>query len=125
MPGTEQSWKQRRKHGTQEEQEGPEEDSPSSASSETAVQESEEEDLGLESHPDESKKFKLPVRKLFRFAEREDYILMIIGAIAAALNGAIMPLFAIVFGELLDSFQATDFTDELNRFSLYFLLLGE
>ncbi|EGR27069.1 hypothetical protein IMG5_202500 [Ichthyophthirius multifiliis] len=42
---------------------------------------------------------------LFRYANKQDKILIIIGCIASAANGILMPLFSIIFGEMTDSFS--------------------
>lgn len=36
--------------------------------------------------------------KLFRYATKTDYCLMIIGTLAAIINGSSLPLFALIFG---------------------------
>ncbi|KAL9141817.1 hypothetical protein ABFS82_14G129600 [Erythranthe guttata] len=46
----------------------------------------------------------VPFYKLFSFADSVDKLLMIIGSIGALGNGLCMPLMAILFGELIDSF---------------------
>lgn len=43
--------------------------------------------------------------KLFRFANRFDKTLMIVGSIAAALNGLTTPLFGLLFGQMADKFS--------------------
>lgn len=47
---------------------------------------------------------RVPFYKLFSFADSTDKALMIIGSIGAVANGVCMPLMAIIFGELVDSF---------------------
>lgn len=47
---------------------------------------------------------RVPFYKLFSFADSTDKALMIIGSIGAVGNGVCMPLMAIIFGELVDSF---------------------
>lgn len=46
----------------------------------------------------------VPFRKLFAFADRWDYILMIIGSIGAIGNGVSMPLMTLIFGDLTNAF---------------------
>ena len=46
----------------------------------------------------------VPIYQLFSFADSLDYLLMFVGAIAAAGNGASMPLMTILFGDLINSF---------------------
>ena len=48
----------------------------------------------------------VPFGQLFRFATRRDWLLMLVGAISAVLHGAMQPVFAIVFGEILNDFSA-------------------
>lgn len=43
---------------------------------------------------------------LFRFAKPADYALMTVGTIAAICNGAAMPLFALLWGDMIDSFKS-------------------
>lgn len=47
---------------------------------------------------------RVPFYKLFSFADSTDKALMIIGTIGAIGNGVCMPLMAVIFGELVDSF---------------------
>jgi ATP-binding cassette subfamily B (MDR/TAP) protein 1 len=41
---------------------------------------------------------------LFRFANKTDYILMVVGSIAALAMGAALPAFALLWGSMTDSF---------------------
>lgn len=41
---------------------------------------------------------------LFRFAKKEDIALMILGSIAAFLNGGAIPSFSLIFGSMINSF---------------------
>ena len=72
----------------------------------------------------EAKKPKVPYSKLYRFADRTDAVLMVLGIIGAMANGVILPSFAIIFGEMMDSFQQNNFLDDVEDFALYFFLLG-
>lgn len=45
--------------------------------------------------------------KLFLFADLKDTMLMIIGSIAAVGSGLSMPLMAVIFGQLINSFGET------------------
>lgn len=47
---------------------------------------------------------RVPYYKLFSFADRLDYFLMVVGSIAAVGNGISIPLMAIIFGEVVNSF---------------------
>lgn len=44
--------------------------------------------------------------KLFRFATGYDKLLLTIGSLAAFVNGAALPLFSLIFGEMIDSFNS-------------------
>lgn len=46
-----------------------------------------------------------------------DYLLMLVGALCAAGAGVIMPLFSIVFGDILDAFHGSDPTSEVCMFA--------
>ncbi len=46
--------------------------------------------------------------ELFRFATKFDYILMIMGSIAAIAMGVAMPAFAYIWGSMTDSFTTID-----------------
>jgi len=46
----------------------------------------------------------VPFSKLFCCATRQDWILIILGSIASLVNGAAMPLFSLLFGEVADGF---------------------
>ena len=69
---------------------------------------------------------------LYRYATRNDKIILVIAALAAIIGGAIMPLMTVLFGGLAGTFRSfllgeisdNQFTSELSRFSLYFLYLG-
>jgi len=71
----------------------------------------------------------VPFRRLFRFATPKDWFFMIIGLIASIGNGAALPAFALVFGEITQSFDPNDNDEDAivrqaGKFSLYFLGLG-
>lgn len=52
---------------------------------------------------DERKKeHKVPMLKLFSFADSYDYVLMFIGSIGAIVHGASVPIFFIFFGKLIN-----------------------
>src|SRR5207302_9011220 len=67
---------------------------------------------------------------IFRFASRNDMIIIVIAASAAILGGAAMPLMTIIFGQLGGTFQkfalgyitTAKMQSELNRFTLYVFL---
>jgi hypothetical protein len=75
---------------------------------------------------DAKKKTSIPFARLFKMTRPEAGFL-VIGGFAAALNGAIMPVFAIVFSEILSVFGETDFDilrERANLFALYFVALA-
>jgi len=70
----------------------------------------------------------VPFSKLFCCATREDWILIILGSIAALVNGAGMPLFSLLFGEIADDFgpnnSPDDVVDAAGDLALKFLAVG-
>ncbi|KAF9620945.1 hypothetical protein IFM89_015342 [Coptis chinensis] len=76
----------------------------------------------------EGSKRSVPLYRLFSFPDSKDIILMITGAIAAVLNGLLLPLMAFVFGQLIDSFgknaQSSDLVHEVSKVALKFVYLG-
>ncbi|KAL8952455.1 MAG: hypothetical protein Q9222_001646 [Ikaeria aurantiellina] len=71
-------------------------------------------------------------KTLYRYATRNDILIVVISAIAAIGGGAVMPLMTIIFGQLTGTFQNyfqgatshSDFTSELGKFTLYFVYLA-
>eukprot|EP01113_Clastostelium_recurvatum_P006565 TRINITY_DN1297_c0_g1_i1.p1 TRINITY_DN1297_c0_g1~~TRINITY_DN1297_c0_g1_i1.p1 ORF type:complete len:1417 (-),score=461.68 TRINITY_DN1297_c0_g1_i1:319-4464(-) len=68
---------------------------------------------------------------LFRFADSLDIFLMVVGSLAAAANGAAMPLFSLIFGRLIDVFSPAHLNnpnvnigDDITQIALYFLWIG-
>nr|AAO20901.1 Mdr3 [Takifugu rubripes] len=80
---------------------------------------------------------------LFRFADRWDVVLLISGTVMAMVNGTVMPLMCIVFGEMTDSFIYADMAqhnasgwnstttilnstlqEDMQRFAIYYSVLG-
>ncbi|KAI3759989.1 hypothetical protein L1987_50377 [Smallanthus sonchifolius] len=55
----------------------------------------------------------VPFRKLFAFADVTDYILMLTGIVGAIGNGICMPLMAILYGDLLNSFGQNPNKDDV------------
>jgi hypothetical protein len=75
------------------------------------------------------KEAKTTFRQLFRYATPADVALNVLACVAAAVDGAIFPLFSLLFGELLNAFNApsgggSDFTETINRYALWFLLIA-
>ena len=58
----------------------------------------------IQAQQNDSATNRVPFYKLFSFADSTDKALMIIGTIGAIGNGVCMPLMAVIFGELVDSF---------------------
>ncbi|EPS60666.1 hypothetical protein M569_14136, partial [Genlisea aurea] len=78
---------------------------------------------------EKKKEQSLPFYRLFSFADKYDYALMTAGTLGAAVHGASMPVFFLLFGEMVNGFgkNQMDFdrmTREVTKFSLYFVYLG-
>ena len=69
---------------------------------------------------------------LFRYATRNDTIIMAVSAISAIAAGAVMPLMTIIFGQLAHVFQdyflgnlaGSQFTHQLGKFTVYYVYLA-
>ncbi|PIA91919.1 Multidrug resistance protein 1 [Cercospora beticola] len=69
---------------------------------------------------------------LYRYATRNDLIIIGISSIAAIAAGAALPLMTVVFGSLTGTFQGffqgtvtgSDFSSEISKLTLYFVYLG-
>jgi ATP-binding cassette subfamily B (MDR/TAP) protein 1 len=69
---------------------------------------------------------------LYRYATRNDKVVLVIASLAAIIGGALMPLMTVLFGGIAGTFRSfllgdisdSQFTSELARFSLYFLYLA-
>ncbi|KAL8149928.1 hypothetical protein AgCh_006801 [Apium graveolens] len=67
--------------------------------------------------------------ELFRFADRLDYVLMVIGSVGAFVHGFALPLFLRFFADLVNSFGANvndpdKMTHEVVKYAFYFLVVG-
>ncbi|XP_047070941.1 ABC transporter B family member 19-like [Lolium rigidum] len=67
--------------------------------------------------------------ELFSFADPLDWLLMAAGSAGAIVHGAAMPVFFLLFGELVNGFGKNQhhlrrMTDEVSKYSLYFVYLG-
>ncbi|AQK44035.1 ABC transporter B family member 19 [Zea mays] len=67
--------------------------------------------------------------ELFGFADPLDWLLMAAGSAGAVVHGAAMPVFFLLFGELVNGFGKNQhnlrrMTDEVSKYSLYFVYLG-
>ncbi|KAK1289985.1 ABC transporter B family member 19 [Acorus calamus] len=81
--------------------------------------------------PDAEKKKEqsLSFYELFSFADKYDILLMISGSIGAVIHGSAMPVFFLLFGELVNGFGKNQsdlrrMTDEVSKYALYFVYLG-
>ncbi|XP_058084025.1 ABC transporter B family member 19-like [Magnolia sinica] len=67
--------------------------------------------------------------KLFSFADKYDWLFMAAGSLGAVVHGSAMPVFFLLFGDLVNGFgkNQTDLkkmTDEVSKYALYFVYLG-
>ncbi|KAM7199857.1 P-loop containing nucleoside triphosphate hydrolase protein [Rhypophila sp. PSN 637] len=75
---------------------------------------------------------KVGISTLYRYASRNDLIIMAVGSICAIASGAALPLMTVIFGNLQGTFQNyfqqmisyDDFVSELSSLVLYFVYLG-
>uniref|UniRef100_A0A803MUN3 Uncharacterized protein n=1 Tax=Chenopodium quinoa TaxID=63459 RepID=A0A803MUN3_CHEQI len=71
---------------------------------------------------------KVPIYKLFAFADSTDKVLMIVGSIGAIANGVAMPLMAILVGDLVNAFgqnqNTKDVIHAVSKVSLNFAYLA-
>ncbi|KAF2861862.1 putative multidrug resistance protein 1, 2 [Piedraia hortae CBS 480.64] len=75
---------------------------------------------------------KLGYKDLYRYATRNDILIMLLSTICAIAGGAAMPLMTVVFGSLAGTFQGfflgrttgSAFESEIARLTLYFVYLG-
>lgn len=62
---------------------------------------------------------------LFRFAKPADYAIMAFGTFFSLCNGASMPLFALLWGDMLDSFKSqADMVGQTLSMLLLFIYIG-
>lgn len=52
----------------------------------------------------EKKKHSLPFFQLFSFADKYDYFLMFSGSVGAVIHGSSMPVFFLLFGQMVNGF---------------------
>lgn len=76
----------------------------------------------------EAKAEDVPFKTLLRYAETTDYVLYFVGTIAGIANGLTMPLFSLVFGELLNSFNpaddGADIMEGVSKWAMWISLAG-
>ncbi|CAI0388541.1 unnamed protein product [Linum tenue] len=71
----------------------------------------------------------LPFHKLFCFADKYDWMLMACGSIGAIIHGSSMPVFFLLFGEMVNGFGKNQsdlptMIHEVSKYALYFVYLG-
>ncbi|KAH6801748.1 ATP binding cassette subfamily B19 [Perilla frutescens var. frutescens] len=78
---------------------------------------------------DKNKEKNLPYYKLFCFADKYDCVLMISGSLGAVIHGSSMPVFFLLFGQMVNGFGQNQMdlhkmTQEVAKYALYFVCLG-
>lgn len=78
---------------------------------------------------EKKKEQSLPFYQLFSFADKYDWLLMISGSIGAIIHGSSMPVFFLLFGEMVNGFGKNQsdlykMTHEVSKYALYFVYLG-
>ncbi|KAF5189418.1 Abc transporter b family member [Thalictrum thalictroides] len=78
---------------------------------------------------EKKKEQSLPFYQLFTFADKYDYLLMIGGSLGAFIHGSAMPVFFLLFGEMVNGFGKNQsdlkkLTEEVSKYALYFVYLG-
>lgn len=76
-----------------------------------------------------TKEQSLPFLKLFSFADKYDWLLMGAGSLGAIIHGSAMPVFFLLFGEMVNGFGKNQsdlkkMTEEVSKYALYFVYLG-
>lgn len=71
----------------------------------------------------------LPFYQLFSFADKYDYFLMGLGSLGAIVHGSSMPIFFLLFGQMVNGFGKNQsdlhtMTHEVSKYALYFVCLG-
>ncbi|XP_068636496.1 ABC transporter B family member 19 [Aristolochia californica] len=78
---------------------------------------------------EKKKEQSLPFYKLLSFADKYDWFLMVTGSVGAVIHGSAMPVFFLLFGDLVNGFGKNQsdlkkMTDEVCKYALYFVYLG-
>lgn len=78
---------------------------------------------------EKKKEQSLPFYQLFSFADKYDWLLMISGSVGAIIHGSSMPVFFLLFGEMVNGFGKNQsdlykMTHEVSKYALYFVYLG-
>lgn len=70
----------------------------------------------------------VPFLKLFKYASRREFFLMALACAAAIMHGTLLPLFTIIFGEVINVYgdpdESSNITDEVGNLAKWFLVLG-
>ncbi|CAH9084545.1 unnamed protein product [Cuscuta europaea] len=82
--------------------------------------------------PEAEKKKKeesIPFLQLFSFSDKYDWVLMVCGSLGAIVHGSSMPVFFLLFGEMVNGFGKNQedmykMTHEVSKYALYFVYLG-
>jgi len=62
---------------------------------------------------------------MFRFANRTDYVLMLVGTICASIVGTAFPIFALLWGEMTNAYGNTDaMVSKAHDVMLKFIYIG-
>lgn len=78
---------------------------------------------------EKKKEQSVPFLELFSFADTYDWFLMILGSLGAVIHGSSMPVFFLLFGEMVNGFGKNQFdlktmTHEVSKYALFFVYLG-
>ncbi|KAK4269245.1 hypothetical protein QN277_022430 [Acacia crassicarpa] len=78
---------------------------------------------------EKKKEQSLPFYQLFSFADKYDWLLMISGSLGAIVHGSSMPVFFLLFGEMVNGFGKNQMdlkkmTEEVSKYALYFVYLS-
>lgn len=79
--------------------------------------------------PEKKKEQSIPFHKLFCFADKYDCVLMLTGSIGAVIHGSSMPVFFLLFGQMINGFGQNQsdldkLVNEVSKYALYFVYLG-
>jgi len=89
-----------------------------------ATDEKDKEEDKKEEDKEDEKVPPVPCCRLFRFADACDWAMIVIGIMGGVGFGCVQPLFAILFGDLLNSFGAVNLSDAVGGIAINFLYLG-
>ncbi len=73
---------------------------------------------------EEMMKNAVPFGDLFRFADTKDKVLIAFGTVGAIIAGAMLPGFSIVFGEMMNGINGTNFMGKIEELALVFFYMG-